>query len=107
MQDFFSNPQNQNVVKTSMSSLIEAMKIHDQDHSLRLSRAETDNFFRDKLSAHYSNYELVVTDVVPAVFTPSESCAQHAKSRTAHGSNALLIGDSPIWPRPPSMKRSL
>ncbi len=107
MQAIFSIPQNQTVVKTSMSSLVEAMKIYDKDDSGRLSRAETDNFFRDQFSAHCSNYELLVTDVVPAVFTPSESCAQQAKSSTAHGSNALPVGDSPTWPRPPSIKRSL
>jgi hypothetical protein len=77
LQAFFTRPQNQNVVQKSMSTLIDAMKAYDSDRSMRLSRAETDALFRDQFSAHYSNYERAVTDLLPQVSLPKAKAPAH------------------------------
>ncbi len=85
MAAFFSKPQNQHVVQTSMGWLIEAMKAYDADSSMRLSRVETDALFRGQFAAHYSNYERVVTDLLPQVSFD----AARAASRSACATSAL------------------
>ena len=67
MTSFFRIPQNSKIVEKGMCGLMDCMQKYDADKSMRLSKAEIDQLFKDLFPAHLSVYEQAVAELLPPV----------------------------------------
>jgi hypothetical protein len=67
MANFFRSPENAKIVEQGMSRLLDAMKRYDADRSMRLSKSEVDQMFRENFPSHTANLERTMGDLFPQV----------------------------------------
>ena len=63
INSFFRIPQNSKIVEKGMFGLLSCMQKYDADKSMRLSKAELDQLFKDLFPAHLSVYEQAVDEL--------------------------------------------
>ncbi len=75
MASFFRYQEHASTVEQGMAHLMGAMKRYDADRSMRLSKSEVDQMFRENFPSHTANLEQTMGDLFPQVssFAPKLS----------------------------------